>query len=313
MKRCKKRSIIIFFLLIAVSLNSVFAGSNVDLERGIKLFDAEEYAEAKKIFTDVADKHSDNPEAWYFLGRLCLIDDDFDKAIEYLKKAVKLNQKSSEYHHWLGIAYGKKIDKVSKIKLPFIAMKFKSALEKAVELDADNIQARLDLMGYYLNAPVIGGGSKEKANEQATEIKKRDPEVGKKAFFNIYISQAGSYIDKKDFEKAYQILVKIVKDYPEEKLPYCYIGYIGFKSGSHLEEAEKNMQICINMLSSLETDLEAESETEKRWKSRIHVFHYMLGTIYEKNGKKDLAKKEYETALIIDPDYKEAKEALNKL
>ena len=35
--------------------------------------------------------------------------------------------------------------------------------------------------------------------------------------------------------------------------------------------------------------------------------------LYEKKGRKDLAKLEYEAALKLQPDHKEAKEALAKL
>lgn len=236
----------------------------------------------------------------------------------------------------MGKAYRRNIEKVSKFKIPFIAIKWKSSLEKAVELDVNNIQARFELMMYYLNAPAIAGGSKEKAHEQAAEIKKRDLQMGHEAYANIYkvekryelaekeyialietdpknfnyhIDQARFYINKKDYDKAYDKLVKMIEDYPEKTLPYYLIGQIGFKSDNYLEEAEKNMLICINMLFSSKP----ETDIEKYLNSQIHTLHYMLGTIYEKNGKKGLSKKEYETALEIKNDYKEAKEALGKL
>ena len=306
------------------------------MENGIKLFNTEKYDEASKVFTGFTDKEPDNPVGWYYLGRLCFIDNDFEMAIDHLKKAVKLDQNNSEYYHWLGKAYRKNIEKVSKFKIPVIAIKWKSAFEKAVELDANNIQARFELMMYYLNAPTVAGGSKEKAHEQAAEIKKRDPQMGHEAYANIYkvekkyelaekeyialietdpknfnyhIDQAWFYINTKDYDKAYRKLVKMIEDFPEKALPYYFIGQIGFKSDKYLEDAEKSMLICMNIMSSSEP----ETDSEKHLNSQVHTLHYMLGTIYEKNGKIDLSKKEYETALKIKNDYKEAKEALGKL
>lgn len=327
----------IFFILILIVLSyNVFAGTDMDLKNGIKLFEAGNYAEANKVFTELTNKKPENPVAWYYLGRLCFMDNDFDRAIDYLIKAVKFDQNNSEYFYWLGKAYRKNIEKVSKLKIPFNAIKWKSVLEKAVEMDANNIQARFELMMYYLNVPAVAGGSKEKAHEQAAEIKKRDPQMGHEAYANIYkvekkyelaekeyialietdpknfnyhIDHARFYINIQEYEKAYEKLVKMIEDYPEKVLPYYLIGQIGLKSDNYLEESEKNMLICINIISSSEP----ETDIEKYLNSQMHTLHYMLGTIYEKNGKKDLAKKEYEIVLIINPDYKEAKEALASL
>ena len=44
----------------------------------------------------------------------------------------------------------------------------------AIELDADNLDARSDLIQYYVQAPGFLGGSSTKALEQAEEIRKRN-------------------------------------------------------------------------------------------------------------------------------------------
>jgi uncharacterized spore protein YtfJ len=41
--------------------------------------------------------------------------------------------------------------------------------------------------------------------------------------------------------------------------------------------------------------------------------YYYLGEAYKKNGQRDLAKKAYQEALVLKPDYKEAKKALEEL
>lgn len=79
---CLKKCTTLFIIILIVLPFSVFAGTNIDLRNGIKLFDAEKYGEANKVFTDITDKESDNPVAWYYLGRLYFMDNDFDRAIE---------------------------------------------------------------------------------------------------------------------------------------------------------------------------------------------------------------------------------------
>ena len=45
----------------------------------------------------------------------------------------------------------------------------------------------------------------------------------------------------------------------------------------------------------------------------ILIILKLQGLIYEHKGDKESAKKEYEAALKLDPDYKAAKDALEKL
>jgi hypothetical protein len=54
-------------------------------------------------------------------------------------------------------------------------------LEKAVELNPDNIEARFDLLEYYLQAPAFLGGDAAKAQAQAAEIAKRNATAGGKS------------------------------------------------------------------------------------------------------------------------------------
>ena len=96
----------------------------------------------------------------------------------------------------------------------------------------------------------------------------------------------------------------MIEDHPEKSGSYYFIGYLGYMSDKYLEHAEEYMLKFFEMVTS---------ELEDHPKSRIALWHYVFGEIYAKNGKKDLAKKEYEIALDIYPDLKEAKEALKKM
>ena len=118
---------------------------------------------------------TDEAHAAFQLGKKALEQNDAKAAVEFLEKAVSLDPRSSEYYDWLGKAYGTQAEKASKLKQPFLAKKTKSAWEKAIALDPDNIEARQDIILYYLAAPGFLGGSKEKARAQALEIKRRSP------------------------------------------------------------------------------------------------------------------------------------------
>ena len=359
--RCKKSSTIILILGYLLFAISVFAGSNGNLEKGIELFDAKEYTESKEIFTTMLDENSKNPEACYYLGRLCFIDRDYDKAVEWFKKAVKLSKDSSEYHFWLGNAYGEEIQRVGIIKQAFMAKKWKKAWEKAVELDGDNIEARFSIMQYYLNAPAIAGGSKEKAHQQAAEIKKRDPRMGHEAYFNIYAAEkkydiaekecrdainltpdnknlyinfSNMYKEMKKYDKALSLLEEIHTKYPDDKNISLHIGWVHVDS-SQFDQAFKTFERIIQYDPTAanayyqwgRTSIvsgQRLGEADKYFIKYLDMkqfennppetyAHYRLGMVYELTGRLKQAKSQYQMALKLDKNNKDAKEALAKL
>jgi tetratricopeptide (TPR) repeat protein len=103
---------------------------------------------------------------------------ELDKAAGHLEKAVALDAKNAEYHYQLGVAYGRIAVDAGKLRQIGLAGKVKRQGLKAVELDPKHVEARKGLIQFYLNAPGIMGGSKEKAREQANEIARFDPYQG---------------------------------------------------------------------------------------------------------------------------------------
>lgn len=59
---------------------------------------------------------------------------------------------------------------------PRYAHEMLTSLQKAIELEPDLTEAYHWLVGYYLNAPPIAGGSLERAEEAAGELSRLDPE-----------------------------------------------------------------------------------------------------------------------------------------
>jgi tetratricopeptide (TPR) repeat protein len=327
MNREKKKTLI-FLILFAIVLHlSPGAETNQELEKGIQLYQEGKYSEAKHFFETLTKNSPENDIAAFYLGKIFLIQGDHDKSIDWLKKAVKLNEKSSEYHLWLGQAYGTKAQNSSAFKQPFIAKKVKNEFEKAVELDSANLGARFGLMQYYLMAPGIMGGSKDKAKEQAEEIKKLDPLMGHQAFGLVYetekdydkaekeylaaVEQRPDSLDSyyalgyfygriEKYDKASETFEKIVVKDPEEMNAYYQIGRMGAFSGQNLDRAEE----CFKKYLKTEP---GENSPSLAWA------HYRLGMVYEHKKETELAKKEYQTALELDPDHKEAKKALKNL
>ena len=118
------------------------------------------------------------PWADHYLGRIELARGNHDAAIERLAAAVDGRPEDAEFHRWLGEAYVAKIDTVNAFAKLALAKKALPSLEEAVRLAPTDFAARDSLVGFYLNAPPIAGGSKEKAARQVEELRALDPALG---------------------------------------------------------------------------------------------------------------------------------------
>ncbi|MBM4258357.1 MAG: tetratricopeptide repeat protein [Deltaproteobacteria bacterium] len=111
-------------------------------------------------------------------GQEALLAGQYENAIALFDQAIHLDTTNALYYLWLGRAYGHQAEQTKAGKQFFFARQVRKNLEKAVTLDPDLIEARLDLLTYYLQAPGLLGGGIEKAQAQAEEITKRDPHKG---------------------------------------------------------------------------------------------------------------------------------------
>lgn len=105
-----------------------------------------------------------DPDQLYQSGLQAVKRDDYVDAISKFEQAIKVDPTKADYHRWLGRSYGLHADEVawySKIKW---ANKAHDSFEKAVEVEPKNIDALLDLREFYIQAPAIVGGGKEKAS-----------------------------------------------------------------------------------------------------------------------------------------------------
>jgi tetratricopeptide (TPR) repeat protein len=99
----------------------------------------------------------------------------WDDAIQQCEAAVRLMPQDSEYHLWLGRAYGEKADSIHSIKAYPLAKKVRGEFERAVQLDNGNLDALSDLGEFYTAAPGIVGGGKKKAQDVARTLEQEDP------------------------------------------------------------------------------------------------------------------------------------------
>jgi tetratricopeptide (TPR) repeat protein len=167
--------------VVLLCLTSLTAQANENIATGVTLFERGQFAAAQQFFEAFISQRPTDSDGAYYLGRLAFESERYDQASTWFEKAIQLDSGNSEYHRWLGRAYGQQAQQAGGEAF-FLARKVKTHLEKAVELNPDNIEARFDLLEYYLQAPAFLGGDVAKAETQAAEIAKRNVAKGRKAW-----------------------------------------------------------------------------------------------------------------------------------
>lgn len=112
----------------------------------------------------------DDPETLYLMAEAKQAFGDDAGALPLAQKAVSLDENNAAYHFGLAEIYGDMAQHAGMFKQMGLARSFRSEAEKAAALDKRNTDVRLDLLDFYLHAPGIIGGGKDKANAEAAEI-----------------------------------------------------------------------------------------------------------------------------------------------
>lgn len=260
-------------------------------------------------------------------GKAAMRRGDHEQSAKLFEQAVKLKPNSAEYHYYLGGAYGNQAQKAGMFGGIGLAKKSKAALERAVQLNPNYLEARFALIDFLSIAPGIVGGSMEKALEQAAEIKKRDALDGHRAYGRIYTRQKktdlarkeyvdavrenpnsakahyflGNYlVNEKDWSGSLHEYEYAIKLDPAYMLAYFRIGYHATKSESNYARAEETLRKYLG-----HTPGDEEPGLASAW--------YYLGMVQEKQGKKADAKQSYQNGLKLAPTSKDINEALKRV
>jgi tetratricopeptide (TPR) repeat protein len=138
----------------------LLAGTAGDLEQARKLYQYTDYQASLEILQAIQPK---NGPVYELIGQNHFMRGEYKKATESLEKAVSAEPDNSEYHLWLGRAFGRRAETSSPFTAPPNANKARQHFEKSVELNPRNMEALSDLFEYYLEAPGFMGGGLDKA------------------------------------------------------------------------------------------------------------------------------------------------------
>jgi len=252
--------------------------------------------------------------------------DDWDRAESSCKKAVALDPDNSRFHLWLGRVYGEKADRANVLAAAILAGKVRGEFERAVQLNPQDIDARLDLAEFYIEAPGIVGGGEAKAREQAQSVATVNP--GREHW--IYARIAEKKKDVAGAEREYHQYIDLSHSDAEA---WVNLALFLRRQNRPAEMEQAIVKLSQSPMPKLDVLVEAAEMLYRGGRSYpfatelLHRYlaagpveaapafkaRYLLGLLLEKQGDKAGAADEYRASLSLARNFGTAQEALNRV
>jgi predicted Zn-dependent protease len=298
-------------------------------DTGIAHYNARRWPEAHAFFAAATKAQPKSAEAACWYGKTLMAENKPGDAEDWFEKAADLDPRSSEYQLWLARAIGMQAQRANVLRQPFLARRTKAAVDKAIALDAGNIEAREMRWQFYSMAPGIMGGGDDKAREEAAEIMRRNRYRGQfialqmagrakdnaaierslKALVNEFpdsIAAASSYsswlADHARVPEAFAVVDALQRRRPGDPVALYQVGRLAAVSGQQLDRGEDALRKYLTLAPPPANGIPTLSNA-----------HFRLGNIQEKRGNNAAARAEYELALRLDGRNDLAKKALATL
>jgi tetratricopeptide (TPR) repeat protein len=131
--------------------------------------------EALQTLSSTLAQYPDDPEAHNLRCRVYYQEEQWDLAIADCQASVRLVPGDSNFHLWLGRAYGQKAAHASIVSGYPLARKVRAEFEQAVQLDPRNADALADLGEFDVMAPAVVGGGLAHAEAIVQQLRSVNP------------------------------------------------------------------------------------------------------------------------------------------
>jgi tetratricopeptide (TPR) repeat protein len=318
------RSIFLLFVLSGLAVSPAAAGMDETVPAMIASGRVDEAMTALRgqinTSPDDAVAHNLLCRAYFSLGQ-------WDRGASECEKAVSLAPDNSQFHLWLGRIYGEKADRAGFLAAAGLARKVRDEFERAVHLNPKSVDARSDLAEFYLEAPGIVGGGRDKAQAQAESLatldparahwvkariaeKKKDLATAEQEYHLAIEASHGSasgwlnlglfYRHRERWDDMEQALMHVRPaplDRPDALVDAAEI----------LIHSQRNFPEAVQLLRAY---LNSSAKVEQ---APVFKVHYLLGTAAEKQGDRQGAAAEYQTALGLAHEFQPAQQALQRV
>jgi tetratricopeptide (TPR) repeat protein len=268
---------------------------------------------------------ANNAESYNLLCRAYSMNQEWDRGIAACERARNLDPQKSLYHLWLGRIYGEKADRAGFLSAAGLAKKVRASFERAVELDPKSWEARNDLADFYIEAPGIVGGGKDKARAQADALMSFNPAVAHWVLARISAKDKDSATAEREFRAAitashsgarawFELALFLFRnnrvDEMEQALRSLESSTVDradalMDGASLLVRSGRDYPMAVRLLRRY---LSAPVEEGPAFKA-----HDLLGQVLEKQGDQRAAADEFRGALSLSHNYTRAREDLKRV
>jgi tetratricopeptide (TPR) repeat protein len=316
-------------VILADGLGGAFAlAGQTTLADAQREYNGGRYNRAVDALNEAVAKTPNDAASYELLGESYYQLREFQRAMNDFERAVQLAPKNSEYHDWLGKAYGRKAEESMFLSAMSWARKTHREFEIAVELDPRNFEAQRDLIRYEMNAPGAVGGGDDKALKHIDALEKINATQGLLArgeFFatkkrwseadavfakileagsdraGVYFEVCDYYRDRPNAEKMGQAVGKAEQIDPDDRRLKFYRGVLLVMKGKNSSEAEMLLKSYIATVPD-NSDLPPHA-----------VAFEWLGKLHESLGRFSEAAEDCRQSLSLDPHNKSVEENLKRL
>jgi tetratricopeptide (TPR) repeat protein len=165
-----RRSLFIYGGVFALGAALAWGTPSVATDRIRDDLDRGRADSALQKLNDALAQNPSDAEAHNLRCRVYYQEMQWDQAIGDCAAAVQAEPGNSNYHLWLGRAYGQKAERASLFSAYGLARKLNAEFQQAVQLDPRNDAAMADLGEYDVEAPAIVGGGLSRAQALVPQL-----------------------------------------------------------------------------------------------------------------------------------------------
>ncbi len=269
---------------------------------------------------------ADDAEAYHLLCRSYCAYGDVDRAVPACERAVALVPDNSSYHLWLGSALGFQADRASFLSAIALARRTRAELERAVELDGRDIEARCSLAEFYVEAPAFAGGGGDKAKLQAAALATRAPARSHWILGRIAAKKNDTSTAEAELRAAVEgdhsnaaawrdliVLYRHTEQWDRMQSTAAHLADAGdagadalLETADALISAGRDLPLAIKLLQQALSSPPVEE-------APAFAAHQLLGAAFEAQGDREGAVREYRAALAQASNAAPAREGLQRL
>jgi Flp pilus assembly protein TadD len=238
-------------------------------------------------------------DVYFLMGNFHRLAGDYDKAVEYYEKAIGQMGAKPHYHHMLATALAARGDYSGSVE----------AMKKAVAISSTYPDYRNDLGAAYFK-----DGRFDEAIAEFKEAVRLNP-----GYANAHNNLAFCYRKKKMHAEAEREIREAIQLDPIHAIGGYELGTSYYSGGMFSQLKSGAAPLTAKTLGDIYAMREMHADAVEQYEKYVEMHptypdvHYSLGRSQAALGLKAKARESFENALKINPNYKQAKEALEKL